>query len=78
MERKCNTNMLNQIIKERGIQKTHIAREMNIAPPRLSEKLTGRVFLYPDELVQILRIVGFDDVELWNERLADWYTEGVR
>lgn len=73
MERKCNTEMLNQIIKDRGVTKTHIAQKMGIAPPRLSEKLTGRVFLYPDEVIKILRIVGFDDIELYNERLADWY-----
>lgn len=53
----------------------HIAAQLGIAPPRLSEKLTGRVYLYPDELIRILRIIGMDDETLKEQRLVDWYQE---
>ena len=53
----------------------HIAAQLGIAPPRLSEKLTGRVYLYPDELIRILRVVGMSEEALQEQRLLDWYQE---
>ena len=55
------------------MKKQHIASCLNIASPRLSEKLHGRIYMYPDELIAILSIVGWTDEQLNQERLTDWY-----
>jgi len=68
--RKFNHDLLNRVIAERGFRKKHIAAKLGIAPPRLSEKLTGRVYMYPDELINVLMIIN-EDIDKY--RLVDWY-----
>jgi len=69
-----NTRKLNKLIESSGMKKQHIAKELEIVPTRFSEKINGRVFMYPSELIQTLRVIGFDDVSLRFESLVDWYT----
>ena len=73
MNRIANTNKLNNIIDNSGLKRQLIASELGLAQPRLSEKLHGRVYLFPDELIQILRVIGWTDEQLEQERLTDWY-----
>ena len=73
MNSKINTERLNTYIERSGLKKIHIADKMGIIPPRLSEKINGRIFMYPHELMDILGIIGMDDSEIDCERLTDWY-----
>jgi predicted XRE-type DNA-binding protein len=77
MNRQVNTTRLNSIIDNSGMKRQHIASALGLARPRLSEKLHGRIYLYPDELINILSIVGWDSEQLANERLTDWYNSAL-
>ena len=68
-----NTKRLQAAIDESGLKRGFIADKLGIPSPRLSEKLNGHVSTLPAELVQILRIIGYGDSDIKEQRLIDWY-----
>ena len=57
--------LLNQTIKESGISKTHIAKQLGISRTALYDKIGNRAQLtYTDAIVlcDVLRITNFDDM----------------
>jgi predicted XRE-type DNA-binding protein len=70
---KLNTERLNEYIKRSGMKKKFIAERLEMATPRLSEKINGRIYLYPGELLSILHIIGIEDDVLESESLFHWY-----
>ncbi len=55
--------ILNTLIKEKGIKKKYIANQLGISENSFSQKMHGRSSINIDELIDILLCIGVDPPE---------------
>lgn len=58
---------IDEVIKEKGYLKKHVAKEMGIDPNTLSRYITGRRRMYLDTAVQMARILDCKVDDLYEE-----------
>lgn len=59
-----NTEMLNDIIKQRGIKKAYLAKCIGLSPTSLGSKINNRAEFKSCEIVTICDILGIRDPAL--------------